>query len=559
MDLSAMEKRKRIMSRSISLGHCVCDPSKPCPCPLFKEKNICECAGEREEIISGDIKLTEHVRAVGCASKVPKKYLQTVISNLKGYKDSRVIIGNESSDDAGVIALEGSTRASVLTVDVFAPSVDDPYTFGMIAAANSISDIYAMGGKAESALSIVGFPIYSLPETAMTDILQGGADKLAEAGIAIVGGHSINDSELKCGYAILGSIDPKKIVANTTAEIDDTLVLTKPIGGGIVLFGKQISRVSLLETEEVINAMTTLNRCAGEAMLEFEAHAATDVTGFSLLGHLAEMAAGSGKTIDVDFSSIPLFSAVERLAKEDAFPGAVERNREASEEFVDYGELTQAEQNILYSPETSGGLLVSLPTEQASAYIGYLREHGINAAAIGRITGDSAKGLIRMHGSKGLESSPSKLSSKPAATEQNQDCCCSTETTNTGETDSSCCCHTPATEIAEKSTGNSACCCSADNSPAYTEESTPLPTAAAGAEFSTYMQTVNQPGAIAAKEKKLIALALSVSHRCAECVRQNTAAATRLGASATEISEAVALGISFGGASANMFYNELKS
>ena len=298
--------------------------------------------------------------------------------------------------------------------------------------------------------------------------------------------------------------------------------------------------------------MTTLNRCAGEAMREFKAHAATDVTGFSLLGHLAEMAAGSKKTIEIDFAEIPLFSAVERLAREDAFPGAVERNREASDEFIDYGELTQAEQNILYSPETSGGLLVALPREQTSSYIQYLQKHGIEAVTIGLVAADSEQGLIRLHGSKGIESKPRKFPT--VVKEQHTTDCCCNKAAETVNNTSSCCCQTTAEK---KPPENSTCCSAADTAPAVTVTSS-LPSAAAGAEFTTYMKTVNNPGAINAKEKKLIALALSVSHKCAECIRQNSAAAAKLGANPAEIAEAVALGISFGGASANMFYNELQ-
>ncbi len=552
MDSAALEKRQRIMSRSIKLGHCVCDPNKPCPCPLFKEKNICECAGEQEEIASGEIKLTQHVRAVGCASKVPKKYLETVLSGLHGYSDPRVLIGTESSDDAGVIALAGNQNASVMTVDVFAPSVDDPYTFGMIAAANSLSDVYAMGGKAETALSIIGFPIYSLPEAAMKAMLQGGADKLAEAGVRAIGGHSINDSEIKCGYAVLGSIDPKGIITNTGAETGDLLLLTKPVGGGIVLFGQQINQTTELEVSEVISAMITLNRTAGEAMPDFSVHAATDVTGFSLLGHLVEMARGSGKKIELDFSKVPLFSAVERLAKLDAFPGAVERNREASEDFIDYGELTEAEQNILYSPETSGGLLIAIPPAWLERYTAYLLKNGINAICIGKVTADSATGQVQLNGSRNITGKKQNSSSgqQPATAS----CCCSASTPDTSEAGKNeeaatdCCC---SSRTAEES------CCSSTLT-AGTDHTSELPPPAAGTEFSSYMSTVNKAGALAGKEKKLIALALSVSHKCAECVKINTAAAYKLGASTEEISEAVALGISFGGASSNMFYNELR-
>ncbi len=535
MTSAELEKRKRIMKRSIKLGHCVCDPNKDCPCTLFKEKNICECAGEREEIVTGEIKLTEHIRAVGCASKVPKKYLETVIKRLNGYKDSRVLIGNESSDDAGIIETEGASRASVMTVDVFAPSVDDPYTFGMIAAANSLSDVYAMGGEAETALSIVGFPIYTLPEAAMTAMLQGGADKLAEAGIAAIGGHSINDSEVKCGYAILGSIDKNQIISNTGAETGDKLVLTKPIGGGIVLFAKQLEKASTEEVEEVTTAMTTLNRIAGRAMNHFNAHAATDVTGFSLLGHLTEMARGSNKEIEINFKDVPLFSAVERLAKLDAFPGAVERNREASDEYIDYGELTEAEQNILYSPETSGGLLVSLPANSAQAYIEYLKSNGITGTEVGRVLSNSENGIIRLKESKGLKS-VKRSTIQPKVNNASAGSCCSKELqVNNSQTTSS--------------------CCSAQSTKVKDNE---LPPAAASVEFSSYMKAVNKDGALKAKGKKLMALALSVSHKCEECVKLNIEAAKKLGASNEEISEAVAMGISFGGASANMFYNQLR-
>ncbi len=567
MDATALNKRKRIMARSIQLGHCVCDPQKDCPCPIFKEKNICECAGEREEIIQGEIRLTEHVRAVGCASKVPKKYLQTVIKNLSGFKDERVLIGSESSDDAGVITIDGSNHASVMTVDVFAPSVDDPYTFGMIAAANSLSDIYAMGGKAETALSIVGFPIYSLPEEAMRAMLQGGADKLAEAEVAVIGGHSINDTEVKCGYAILGSIAKDHIIANSTAQIGDELILTKPIGGGIVLFGKQINKVSDCELNEVITSMTTLNKLAGKAMKQFNANAATDVTGFSLLGHLAEIATGSKKEIELNFSSVPLFSAVETLAKLDAFPGAVERNREASEEYIDYGELTETEQNILFSPETSGGLLVALPAANAGAYLEFLADSGITAYKVGRVIANSATGIIRLIGSKGLSKTPRPATTASSKTINNTDCCCSTS--NSAQSKSTCCSSSAPTDATDScctgATESSCCpesqlpaessCCSA-SSPAQTSS---LPPAAADSNFADYMQAVNNAGNIDAKSKKLIALALSVSHKCAECVLQHSQAANSLGASQDEIAEAIALGISFGGASANMFYTELRN
>lgn len=390
------EKRKKIMGRSILIGHCVCDPRKPCPCDIFKEKNICECAGEKIPInYNGNIKLTELVKNAGCASKIGKKDLITLLSNLPGIEDPRVLIGSSAGDDAGVIMLSDET-ALVLTVDVFSPVVDDPYTFGMIAAANSLSDIYAMGAKPMTALSIIGFPAHSIPLEEMNKMLKGGIDKMKEAGISIIGGHSINDAEIKLGFAIIGTITKEDIIKNSGAKLGDAIVLTKPIGTGIISFANQVGRTKDESLKQITNSMLALNKTAGLLMKDFNASAATDITGFSLLGHMSEIVKNSKIEVEINFDQIPFFSGLKELACQDVIPGAVERNREAvDEKILDFTDLSQPQINVLFSPETSGGLLVFLPNEKAPLFLEKLKSEGImQSEIIGRVTNINETGKI---------------------------------------------------------------------------------------------------------------------------------------------------------------------
>jgi selenide,water dikinase len=208
-----------------------------------------------------------------------------------------------AGDDAGIYDM-GNGQALVQTVDVFTPAVDDPYTFGQIAAANSVSDVYAMGGTPLTALSIVGFPARKVPDEALFQILAGGIDKMNEAGCAIVGGHSINDAEIKAGFAVTGIIDKNRVVTNAGARPDDVLILTKPLGTGIVAFAAQIDRARPESTRAAAASMTSLNKTAAELMVQYGAHACTDVTGFSLMGHLAEMARSSGVDVEIESSTV---------------------------------------------------------------------------------------------------------------------------------------------------------------------------------------------------------------------------------------------------------------
>jgi selenide, water dikinase len=379
-------KRKRIMGRSIALGHCICNPKEPCPCDLFKQKNVCLCSGEREDDAAEDVALTTLVENAGCASKISQEDLKRALSGLPRVFDPRVLVSSDTCDDAGVYRLTPRT-ALVQSVDVFTPVVDDAYAFGEIAAANSVSDIYAMGGRPLTALSIVAFPIERLSPRIMNRMLQGGIDKLREAGVALLGGHSIKDREVKFGFAVTGLVDPRKMTVNSKARPGDVLVLTKPIGTGTLSFARQIGRAPADGLAEAERSMRELNRAAAEVMTAFGVTTATDITGFGLAGHLSEIAVQSGVEVEIHGASIPVFSGVMDLIREGVVSGAVERNREYASRYVKRAKGAGEElETLLYDPQTSGGLLIAVRASKAPALLAALRKKGAPAsAAIGRV------------------------------------------------------------------------------------------------------------------------------------------------------------------------------
>ncbi len=322
-----LEKRKRVMGRSIKLGHCICNPKDPCPCDLFKRKNVCLCAGEREEDAAEDVPLTRLVENAGCASKISQDDLKAALAGLPRITDPNVLVSGDTGDDAGVYKIRPEA-ALVQTVDVFTPCVDDPYLFGQIAAANSVSDVYAMGGRPLTALSIIAFPVEALSLRVMNRLLQGGMDKMAEAGVSVIGGHSIKDKEIKFGFAVTGIVPPDRIVTNAAARPGDVLILTKPIGTGVIAFAAQLGRARPEWIEETGRSMSELNKTAAEVMIESGVRAATDVTGFGLVGHLGEIAVQSGVTVEVEAEAIPVFDGVLECLKNNMISGAAERNRE---------------------------------------------------------------------------------------------------------------------------------------------------------------------------------------------------------------------------------------
>lgn len=273
--------------------------------------------------------------------------------------------------------------AIVQTVDYITPVVDDPYSCGLIAAANSLSDIYAMGGRPLFALNIVGFPVGSLPLSVLKEILRGGADKAWEAGASIIGGHTIDDPEPKYGLVVTGVIDPTKIFRNSTARIGDDLILTKPLGLGIITTGIKRDKVTKATIDAAVDLMAILNKGASEAMVEIGAHACTDVTGFGLLGHLHEMTAGSKVGARIFLSKVPVLSEAWGLVQLGICPGGTQRNRESLRDAIVWNpEIREEAQLILCDAQTSGGLLIAAPKEASQRLIQRLQAHQTPASAL---------------------------------------------------------------------------------------------------------------------------------------------------------------------------------
>ena len=380
--MTDLEKRKRIMQRSIKLGHCICNPKEPCPCDLFKDKNVCLCAGERLEDTGEKIKLTKFVENAGCASKINQNDLKIVLAGLPKTTDPRVLVSADTCDDAGVFKISDNL-ALVQSVDVFTPSVDDPYTFGQIAAANSVSDIYAMGGSPLTALSIIGFPIETMSHRIMNQILRGGVDKMEEAGVSIVGGHSFKDNEVKFGFAVTGTINPKKIITNNTAQPGDILVLTKPIGTGVIGFACQIGKASAESLNTISQSMAELNKIPAEIMVDMGVKTATDVTGFGLMGHLSEIAAQSKVTIEIFADQVPVFDGVFEKIRQGMISGAIERNKDFASQYVATSSgVSEERETVLYDPQTSGGLLIAIHPNRAEELVSRLKKKGLDFTSI---------------------------------------------------------------------------------------------------------------------------------------------------------------------------------
>jgi selenide,water dikinase len=531
-----MERRKRVMQRSIRLGHCICDPKKPCPCDLFKEKNICLCAGERLEAPTGEVKLTQLVEKAGCASKIDQAFLKQVLKDLPAVDDPRVLVGIPAGDDAGVYDM-GDGTALVQTVDVFTPSVDNPYTFGQVAAANSVSDIYAMGGTPMTAVSVLGFPVRKVPDETMSQILSGGIDKMNEAGVAIIGGHSINDSEIKAGFAVTGTIKTDKIVTNAAAKPGDVLILTKPLGTGIVAFAAQIGRAKTESVEATAESMTTLNKTASQLMVKFGAHACTDVTGFSLMGHLAEMALSSGVDVEIIWDDIPLFPGVLEYAAAGILPGAIERNKEScGDRIVPTDALPQEMVDMCYDAQTSGGLLIAIAENDAKDFLKALHKDGIPAAAIvGRIL-EKGSGLVHIE-TTGSRKIPAPVPSQPK------------EKTDPDQLQTQ-----PAPAVAASE--DVACCADAVAPTAGAKEGSEIDQIKA--KFTAFLGAASSPHGLDAYTKQAMAIALSVVTRCEPCLKIHLKNAKQKGFTQDEIDEAAWMGISFGGSPTMVFYEQNK-
>jgi selenide,water dikinase len=311
--------------------------------------------------------------------------LAEALKSVPQSKHPDLLVGFNKADDAGVFRLSDDL-ALVQTVDFFPPIVDDPYWFGQIAAANALSDIYAMGGRPLTALNIVGFPASTMPISILTEILRGGAEKVEEAGAVVVGGHSIKDKELKFGVSVTGVIDPKRVITNSGAKPGDVLFLTKPLGTGLITTGIKRNAVSDELISTVIKCMAMLNREASQLMLKHGAHAATDITGYGLLGHAYEMATGSGVTIRILSGQLPLLPEVLKLAELGMIPGGANDNRDFVRPHVKMAKaIDQHLEAVLYDPQTSGGLFIALAPHDAETFAVEAKQIGLLAAKVGQV------------------------------------------------------------------------------------------------------------------------------------------------------------------------------
>jgi selenide,water dikinase len=332
--------------------------------------------------MTNPIRLTQLAKRAGCAAKQPPGYLLSMLGSLPPITDPNVLVGNATADDAAVYKLSDELGL-VLTTDFFTPIVDLPYDFGAIAAANALSDVYAMGGVPLTALSIVGFPDALLPPEVLVEILRGAAEKAAEAGIAIVGGHTIKSEEPIFGLAVVGKIDPKHVLSNDKAQPGDVLILTKRIGLGIITTAAKNSEDKLGAITEAIGIMKTLNRVAGEEIVAAGTHALTDITGFGLLGHLRNIVAASGVCARVFVDRVPIFAAAREYVRAGIYPGGSNANHKFLANWVDYSpQVTKEEQLLLCDAQTSGGLLACVPPDKAEKLLASLHTRGVSDAAI---------------------------------------------------------------------------------------------------------------------------------------------------------------------------------
>jgi len=333
------------------------------------------------------VRLTQQVKAGGCASKLPPGSLRAVLSKLPVQEDKNLLVGFETSDDAGIYQI-APHLALVQTVDFFTPLVDDPFTFGQIAATNALSDVDAMGGRPVSALALVCFP-QSGDLAILEQIMRGGLAKMSEAGCAVVGGHSVRDEEMKFGYAVTGLIDPAQVKTNARAVVGDALILTKPIGTGVITTALKQGKAEQAWVDAAVKSMTTLNRTAAETAGNFAGvHAMTDITGFGLMGHGREMAVGSGVTLEIDTAEVPLIEGALDAIRIGAIPGGLLSNRDFAECMVADAEsaaIADELRKLMYDPQTSGGLLISVSGEEAAQLLSSLRDAEVNAVQIGRV------------------------------------------------------------------------------------------------------------------------------------------------------------------------------
>ena len=537
------------MERSQLLGHCICDVRRPCPCDVFRDDGICPCAGERPDPVDlSRVKLMELVRNAGCASKIAPAELDAVLGRLPAVNDPAVISGLAAGDDAAIYRISDDL-CLVQTVDVFTPCVDDPHLFGRICAANCLSDIYAMGGEPRTALSILAFPTEKLPGEVMYQMLAGAMDIFEAAGVALVGGHSVKDDEIKLGFAITGLINPKVAAALEKPAAGDVLVLTKPLGTGVLTFGRQIGRGHPQGMAAAETSMVTLNKGAAEAMKEAGASACTDVTGFGLFAHLFRMLRQSKLGAEIFADALPAFDGVIDALRQGVIPGAVERNREYVGEAIRVAPGVDEELvNLGFDAQTSGGLLIAVPAERLEILRQALARRGAGGFVIGRMVagGDKQISVVPGNAERGQPcprvpaSSPKRADMAVRAPEPQP-----VEPKGQSPENKS------MKSSASESTQHEGCCADL-----FKGEGAASSVDEAQKAFSALIRSVQAGGVLSEKAKELILFSLVVHSRCHPCFDAHFRKAREMGLTQAELDEAAWCAIAMGGAPVKMFYQE---
>jgi selenide,water dikinase len=449
-----------------------------------------------------------------------------------------VLVGMPAGDDAGVYEV-GDGMALVQTVDVFTPSVDDPYLFGQVAAANSLSDVYAMGGRPITALSIIGFPVRKVPDKVLSEILRGGIDKMTEAGVPVIGGHSINDDQIKAGFSVTGFVETASVTKNASAEVGDVLILTKPLGTGIVAFAGQINRATKASLEAAAQSMCTLNKAAAELMIRHKAHACTDVTGFSLMGHLSEMALRSGVDMEIVWDDLPWLPEVLQYVAHGILPGAIERNKESCAARVISGEgVSEVMTDMCFDAQTSGGLLITIQADRAQALLADLHQAGVTqACTIGRVK-QKGTGLVW------LETSGKQVLPEPSPGASQQ----APEPAPAPKAET-----IPAPAPQEEEV---VCC---GGTALGSDDPAMAGAAGMAQQYKRFLSSVQQPGGLDVYTKQAINIALSVATRCEPCIKMHLKKARDKGFTQEEIDEAAWMGVSFGGSPSMALYQQVSS
>jgi selenide,water dikinase len=539
-------RRRRVMERSQLLGHCICDVRRPCPCDVFRDDGICPCAGERPDPVDmSQVKLMELVRNAGCASKIAPAELDAVLGRLPAVNDPAVISGLAAGDDAAIYRISDDL-CLVQTVDVFTPCVDDPHLFGRICAVNCLSDIYAMGGEPRTALSILAFPTEKLPGDVMYQMLAGAMEIFEEAGVALVGGHSVKDDEIKLGFAITGLINPKVADGLDKPEAGNVLVLTKPLGTGVLAFSQQIGRGHPQGMAAAETSMVTLNKGAAEAMKEAGASACTDVTGFGLFAHLHRMLRPSKLGAEIFADALPAFDGAVAALRQGVIPGAIERNREYVGEALRVApNVDEALVNLGFDAQTSGGLLIAVPAKRLEGLCQALARRGVGGFAIGRIVGSSDTQILV------LPSSPdaSKIRGKKTGVHQPEIKSMKSSAPDSTVQESTL--TRPASTLSHPMGEGHDCC--ADM---FKGEGAASSVGETQKAFGAMIRSVQADGVLSEKAKELILFSLIVHSRCHPCFDAHFRKAREMGLTQVELDEAAWCAIAMGGAPVKMFYQE---